>query len=62
MYIKAILCSKSDLSKEKIKGQDYLTFQPNTIVYAVAAITSTKDSRLRLVCCNTATPAKRLKI
>ena len=29
------LFSKSDISKKKIKGQSYVTFHPNTIMYAV---------------------------
>jgi hypothetical protein len=32
--------SKSDLQKETIDGEDYLTFQPNTIVYAVPIASS----------------------
>ena len=35
VYQGDLMFTKSDLSKEKIDGQDYLTFQPNTIVYAV---------------------------
>jgi len=31
------LYGPGDLSKEKIKGEDYITFHPNTIVYAVPA-------------------------
>ena len=31
------LFSKSDISKKKIKGQSYVTFHPNTIMYAVPA-------------------------
>ena len=30
-----MMFSKSDLKKERINGETYLTFQPNTIVYAV---------------------------
>ena len=37
VYQGDLMFTKSDLSKEKIDGQDYLTFQPNTIVYAVPA-------------------------
>ena len=37
VYQGDLMFTKSDLSKEKIKGEDYLTFQPNTIVYAVPA-------------------------
>ena len=33
------LFAKSDLSYEKIKGQKYLTFHPNTLLYAVPADT-----------------------
>jgi hypothetical protein len=33
------LYSKSDVSKDTIKGQKYITFHPNTIVYAVPADT-----------------------
>ena len=40
VYQGDLMFTKSDLSKEKIKGQDYLTFQPNTIVYAVPAASS----------------------
>ena len=34
-----LLFTKSDISKAKIKGEQYLTFHPNTIVYAVPANT-----------------------
>ena len=37
VYQGDLMFTKSALSKEKIDGQDYLTFQPNTIVYAVPA-------------------------
>ena len=37
VYQGDLMFTKSDLSKEKIDGQHYLTFQPNTIVYAVPA-------------------------
>lgn len=32
-----LLYTKADLKKQKIKGQSYITFHPNTIVYAVPA-------------------------
>lgn len=35
VYQGDLMFTSEDLSKEKIEGQDYLTFQPNTIVYAV---------------------------
>jgi len=34
------LFSKSDISKKKIKGEKYVTFHPNTIMYAVPAGTA----------------------
>ena len=37
VYQGDLMFTKSDLDKETIKGQDYITFQPNTIVYAVPA-------------------------
>ena len=37
VYQGDLMFTKSDISKEKIKGEDYITFQPNTIVYAVPA-------------------------
>ena len=37
VYQGDLMFTKADLSKEKINGEDYLTFQPNTIVYAVPA-------------------------
>ena len=37
VYQGDLMFTKSDLSKEKIDGEDYITFQPNTIVYAVPA-------------------------
>lgn len=37
VYQGDLMFTKSDLSTETIDGQDYLTFQPNTIVYAVPA-------------------------
>ena len=37
VYQGDLMFTKADLSKEKIEDQDYLTFQPNTIVYAVPA-------------------------
>lgn len=33
------LFGEGDISREKIKGEDYITFHPNTIVYAVPANT-----------------------
>ena len=35
IYQGDILFTQKDLKKEKIDGQDYITFHPNTIVYAV---------------------------
>jgi hypothetical protein len=35
VYQGDIMFTKSDLKKEKIDGQSYITFHPNTIVYAV---------------------------
>jgi hypothetical protein len=35
VYQGDLMFTSEDLSKEKIEDQDYLTFQPNTIVYAV---------------------------
>ena len=35
-----LMFTKEDLGKEKIDGVDYITFQPNTIVYAVPASSS----------------------
>ncbi|MGB0417777.1 MAG: DUF6267 family protein, partial [Acholeplasmataceae bacterium] len=32
-----IMFTKGDLNKESIDGESYITFQPNTIVYAVPA-------------------------
>ena len=40
VYQGDLMFTKSDLSTETIDGQDYLTFQPNTIVYAVPAASS----------------------
>ena len=40
VYQGDLMFTKSDLSTETIDGQDYLTFQPNTIVYAVPATSS----------------------
>jgi len=37
IYQGDIMFTKGDLKKEKIDGEDYITFQPNTIVYAVPA-------------------------
>jgi hypothetical protein len=37
VYQGDLMFINSDLSTETIDGQDYLTFQPNTIVYAVPA-------------------------
>lgn len=37
VYQGDLMFTKSDISREKIKGEDYITFQPNTIVYAVPA-------------------------
>ena len=38
-----MMFSKSDLKKERINGETYLTFQPNTIVYAVPEDTKLAD-------------------
>lgn len=46
VYQGDLMFTKSDISKEKIKGEDYITFQPNTIVYAVPA-TSPLASKIR---------------
>lgn len=35
-----MMFTKEDLKREKIDGRDYITFQPNTIVYAVLADSS----------------------
>jgi hypothetical protein len=35
VYQGDLMFTKADLTKETIEGEDYLTFQPNTIVYAV---------------------------
>jgi hypothetical protein len=40
VYQGDLMFSKSDLQKETIDGEDYLTFQPNTIVYAVPIASS----------------------
>ena len=40
VYQGDLMFTKEDLSKEKIKGVSYITFQPNTIVYAVPATSS----------------------
>ena len=40
VYQGDLMFTKSDISTENINGQDYLTFQPNTIVYAVPAASS----------------------
>jgi len=39
-----MMFTKSDLKKETIDGQKYITFQPNTIVYAVPSDTKLADS------------------
>jgi len=38
-----MMFTKSDLKKERINGEKYLTFQPNTIVYAVPEDTKLAD-------------------
>ena len=38
------LFSKSDISKKKIKGQSYVTFHPNTIMYAVPTGTAPAEA------------------
>ena len=40
VYQGDLMFTKEDLSKEKIDGVSYITFQPNTIVYAVPATSS----------------------
>jgi hypothetical protein len=40
MYQGDLMFTKGDISKEKIDGEEYFTFQPNTIVYAVPAKSS----------------------
>jgi len=40
VYQGDLMFTKEDLGKEKIDGVDYITFQPNTIVYAVPATSS----------------------
>ena len=40
VYQGDLMFTKEDLSKEKIDGVSYITFQPNTIVYAVPANSS----------------------
>ena len=40
VYQGDLMFTKEDLGKEKIGGVDYITFQPNTIVYAVPATSS----------------------
>ena len=40
VYQGDLMFTKEDLSKEKINGVSYITFQPNTIVYAVPATSS----------------------
>ena len=47
------LYSKSDIKNQKIKGKNYVTFHPNTIVYAVPresdAATAIKQSKIGIV-------------
>ena len=40
VYQGDLMFTKEDLSKETIKGVSYITFQPNTIVYAIPATSS----------------------
>jgi hypothetical protein len=41
-----MMFSKGDLKKETIEGEEYITFQPNTIVYAVPANSAIAKSML----------------
>ena len=41
-----MMFAKGDIKEETIDGQDYITFQPNTIVYAVPAVSKLADMML----------------
>ena len=41
-----MMFSKGDIKNETIDGEEYITFQPNTIVYAVPAKSSIAKSML----------------
>lgn len=48
VYQGDLMFTQSDLKREKIDGKTYVTFHPNTIVYAVPAETSNQIKRAKL--------------